>query len=102
VPARICSDIRPPTQFHLQTGQYIGAARYVDAPICRDANLNNDGDCTDSAGDQRLYYLTDANMNVTALADTSGAVVERYAYDPYGDVTVLDADGSVQSFSHFH
>ena len=34
--------------------------------------------------DKRLYYLTDANMNVTALVNTSGQVVERYEYDPCG------------------
>jgi len=40
------------------------------------------------------YYTNDANFNVTALVDTSGDVVERYVYDPYGQVTVLDADWS--------
>jgi RHS repeat-associated protein len=30
-------------------------------------------------------------MNVTALVDTDGDVVERYAYDAYGQVLVLDA-----------
>ena len=39
--------------------------------------------------DQRLYVLQDANWNVTALVDTTGNVVERYVYNPYGDVTVL-------------
>ncbi|MBE3097123.1 MAG: hypothetical protein IMZ44_08325 [Planctomycetes bacterium] len=29
-------------------------------------------------------------MNVTALVNASGAVVERYVYDPYGKVTILD------------
>jgi RHS repeat-associated protein len=33
-------------------------------------------------------------MNVTAVVDTSGNVVERTMYDPYGNVTVLDADWS--------
>jgi RHS repeat-associated protein len=33
-------------------------------------------------------------MNVTAVVDTSGSVVERTMYDPYGNVTVLDADWS--------
>jgi len=28
-------------------------------------------------------------MNVTALVDASGTVVERYQYDPYGSVTIL-------------
>ncbi len=35
----------------------------------------------------RLFYLGDANYNVTALVNTSGQVVERYAYTPYGQVT---------------
>jgi len=47
-------------------------------------------DADDLCDDQRLYYLNDANMNVTALVNTSGTVVERYVYDPYGKVTVLD------------
>ncbi len=34
----------------------------------------------------------DANYNVTSLFDNSGEVVERYVYDPYGKVTVLDAN----------
>jgi RHS repeat-associated protein len=38
-------------------------------------------------------------MNVTALVDTDGDVVERYVYDAYGQATVLhgadDADGAV-------
>jgi len=39
----------------------------------------------------------DANMNVTALVNaSSGNVVERYAYDPYGRCTFLAADFSLQ------
>ncbi|MFW6169696.1 MAG: hypothetical protein ACODAD_04335, partial [Planctomycetota bacterium] len=41
-----------------------------------------------------MYYLADANFNVTALMNTSGTVVERYLYTPYGEVTVLDGDFS--------
>ncbi len=59
---------------------------------------NTDGDLNDSE-DDTLYYLTDANFNVTALADTDGDIVERYEYDAYGKATVLhgadDADGAV-------
>ncbi len=36
-------------------------------------------------------YLHDANFNVTAVADDTGTVVERYSYTPYGEVTYLDA-----------
>lgn len=31
----------------------------------------------------QLWGQRDANWNVTALVDGSGAVVERYAYDPF-------------------
>ena len=44
--------------------------------------------------DERLYYLTDANMNVTCLVDDAGDAVERYVYDPYGKVTIYDDDWS--------
>jgi len=43
---------------------------------------------------RRLYVQQDANWNVTALLDTSGAVQERIVYDPYGNSTFLDAGGS--------
>ena len=39
---------------------------------------------------QRLYAEQDANYNVTSLVDTSGSVVQRFAYDPYGADQVLD------------
>ena len=44
--------------------------------------------------DETLYYCNDANMNVTALVNTSGTVVERYLYDPYGAVKVYSDDWS--------
>jgi len=74
--------------------QFVWDVRYIDAPVVR----FHDGD-TNGTIDDTLYYTTDANMNVTALVDTDGHVVERYAYDAYGQVTVLhgadDADGAV-------
>jgi hypothetical protein len=33
-------------------------------------------------------------MNTTALVNASGSVVERYLYDPYGKVKVLNPDWS--------
>jgi len=75
--------------------QYIWSARYLDAPILRDRDSDADGETgdlgrTDSGLDERLYYLTDAHMSVTAIVTPAGAVVERYHYDPYGRVTILD------------
>jgi RHS repeat-associated protein len=34
------------------------------------------------------YYHADGNGNVTALVGTNGAVVARYAYDPFGNTTL--------------
>ena len=60
-------------------------------PILRDSTFN--GNAPTDTG--RLYYLTDANSNVTAVVgyNTTGVpwqVAERYAYDAYGSVTVCD------------
>jgi len=75
----------------------------VDAPIIRyrDGNVNGE---LDDAGDSSLYYLHDANFNVTGLVDRAEtAVAERYMYEPYGRVTVLngaeDADEGVNDWS---
>jgi len=72
--------------------QYVWSLRYIDAPVLRDENTDEDDLCDD----ERLYYLTDANMNVTCLTDTGGDAVERYVYDPYGNCTVYDDDWSDQ------
>ncbi len=39
-------------------------------------NSNNNGD---------LYYLLDAQGSIVATTDTTGALVRRYAYEPYGE-----------------
>lgn len=97
--------IEPPTDFYhsdqwqvleernaagATTTQYVWSPVYVDAMILRDRDANGDGDTTDQS-DQRLYFLQDANYNVTAVAGRYGAVLERFAYDPYGRRTTLSA-----------
>ncbi len=71
---------------------YVWDQRGVDTPV---ASFSSSG--------QTLYYLADANGNVTSLVDPNAAggpaVVERYTYDAYGDVTVLQADWSLQTVS---
>ena len=71
--------------------QYLWSPRYIDAPILRD---------TYSGGSivlaERIFYLGDANYNVTAVVkqvnigggQTQWQVTERYSYDPYGVVSV--------------
>jgi RHS repeat-associated protein len=66
--------------------QYVWSRRYIDAAVLRDENTGANGLCDD----QRLYYLNDANFNVTALLDTDGHAVERYLYSPYGVLTIYD------------
>jgi RHS repeat-associated protein len=64
--------------------------------VLRDRDSDGDGTL-----DERLWVVQDANYNVTVLLDNSGNVVERYVYDPFGSVTVLDADWNVLAASAF-
>jgi RHS repeat-associated protein len=67
--------------------QYVWSLRYVDSPILRDSFSSGTLVPAD-----RLYYLTDANHNVTAVVDIDGDVQERYDYDAYGRFTIYDAN----------
>jgi RHS repeat-associated protein len=69
--------------------QYVWSLRYVDSPILRDSFSGGTLVPAD-----RLYYLTDANHNVTAVVDIAGDVQERYDYDAYGRFTIYDANWS--------
>ena len=68
--------------------QYVWSPRYIDAPILRDTYSGGTEVPATSGG--RLYYLDNANYNVTAVVQyNAGAwgVAERYQYDPDGNVT---------------
>jgi len=41
------------------------------------------------------YYHQNCLYTVTALTDSTGTAVERYAYTPYGEVTFLDASANL-------
>jgi RHS repeat-associated protein len=103
------------------TFQYVWGTQYVDELVLIDKNLgptvDNDADAdVDSDAEQTIEisnpglgvderYLVhqDRNWNVVALTDydpdsaVEGAVVERYSYTPYGEVTVLNGVGSGSS-----
>lgn len=74
--------------------QYVGSTldrsfvygMYVDEPLAM--ILAN--------GTKRFYHHNHL-YSVSALTDTNGAVVERYAYDSYGKRTVLNANGSLKT-----
>ncbi len=57
---------------------YVWSQRYIDAPVLR------------KRGAAIRYFLTDANMNVTALVSDNGTIAETCMYDPYGKVTFLN------------
>jgi RHS repeat-associated protein len=65
--------------------QYVWDQSYIDTPVVRFR------DATGSGTYAPLYYTTDANHDVTAVADGAGVVQERYVYDAYGNVTFRDA-----------
>jgi len=56
---------------------------YIDEVLCM---VKPDG--------QRYWYSTNDLYSVQALTDGTGTVVERYMFDPYGKVTVLDGNGT--------
>ena len=77
--------------------QFVYDIRYIDSPVCRWWDKDSDGTMEPASGEMQ-YFTNDGNFNTTALIDAnSGAVVERYQYDPYGKVTILNgATGAEQ------
>ncbi len=73
------------------TARNVWGITYVNDLVVREQSTTTPGTL-----DQRRYVQHDANFNTTALTDSSGNVVERYQYDPYGAMTVLNADGTVK------
>ena len=76
-----------------QGGTGVTDVRYIISPADGSIVLR-DRDADGNAGnglEQRVWLLSDAFGNATALADAAGAVVERYVYDGLGSVQALDA-----------
>jgi RHS repeat-associated protein len=78
--------------------RFIWSPVYVDAMVARDRNA--DGNTTTGTGglEQRVYAIQDANWNTTAIIAatgvpgfTSGTVINRFAYSPYGESQTLTA-----------
>ena len=67
--------------------QFTWGSRYIDDLVLRSRDTDTNGSL-----DETVYAMQDANWNITALADTSGAVVERFVCFSYGRSTVLDAN----------
>ncbi len=77
------------------TSQTVWSAAYINAAVLRDAW--SDGSLVGAA---ITYVLQDANWNVTALLrpnlgpGPAWFVTQRFAYSPYGTITVLTSDWS--------
>ncbi|HEY1381426.1 MAG TPA: RHS repeat-associated core domain-containing protein, partial [Gemmataceae bacterium] len=69
----------------LAEGDGTNSALYFWDPTSADRPLLR---VTGGSGAQ-AFALTGANGDVAAVVDATGAVQERYAYDPYGEVTFL-------------
>ena len=65
--------------------QFVWGLRYIDDLILRDRSVSG------GSLNERLYATQDANWNLTALCNSSGTVLERYAYSAYGDPQFLTA-----------
>ncbi|AGA25728.1 RHS repeat-associated core domain-containing protein [Singulisphaera acidiphila] len=78
--------------------QNVWSPTYVDALVLRDRDVISG---LDGILEERLYVQQDANWNVTAITDRTGAVVERYIYDPYGQVNVLASNWSSRGTSAY-
>ncbi len=63
--------------------------QYVWDPLAMDTLVERDSNPINGNLTLRLYAQQDTNGNVTALVDTSGNVLERFVYTPYGQLTVL-------------
>jgi len=57
-----------------------------------DKDTDDDGVCDDTT----YYYCQQANYNVVALTNSSGTVVEKIEYDPYGEWSFV-LDGSTDN-----
>jgi len=53
-------------------------------------------------GFNTLYYHADGLGSIVALTDPSGAVVERYIYDAFGNATITDALGDPRTTALFN
>jgi len=74
--------------------QYVYGGIYIDEPLIFDKDTDDDGDCVDAGGSARYFYCQQANYNVVAMADSTGARVETVKYDAYGEFEVV-LDGEV-------
>lgn len=91
--------------------QYVWGPNYVDDLLLRDRDADSNSGTGSFGGagsglEERLYPVRDERYSVVALVDGDSAsgnykqVVERFEYTPYGEVTVLNADFTLDGAGH--
>jgi len=71
--------------------RYFVYGNYIDEPLV----MHRESD------DKDYYYAQDHLYSVVALTDDNGSVVERYEYDAYGTVHILDAGYNTRTVSSY-
>jgi RHS repeat-associated protein len=73
--------------------EYVWHPYYVDALAVR----GYDADTSGAGAQVEHYYAHDANFNVVSVFGNTGTVLDRYQYSPYGVLTVLDPNFSLDA-----
>jgi RHS repeat-associated protein len=87
------------------TQRYVWSPAYVNEMIDRDTDTSGTGLTPTGASYTRIWAINDAGFNVVALVtvvDSVVTVVERYEYDPFGNITVLSGDYEVEDGSSYN
>ena len=71
----------PPVETFWTERQYVYGPGYVDEFV-REFSPS----ATAGQADDVLYFLQDANYNVVALTDATGAIAEQRVFEPYGEL----------------
>jgi RHS repeat-associated protein len=91
------------TNFFIYDGNQVVADLDGDGDILRSyvwgQGIDNLLSFTDHTSSSTYYAIKDHQNTVLAMADASGAVVESYEYDAYGNTTILDTSGNELSES---
>ena len=74
--------------------RFIYGTQYQDEVVRIDVNVDPS---TNEGSYVNRYVVQDANYNVIALADSTGQLVERYEYTPYGERTVYKQAGTADN-----
>lgn len=82
--------------------QFVYGLAYVNDVILRDRNAdgsNSTGNLgiTGSGMEEREYAQHDKQFSTISLTNSSGSVIQRYAYDPYGTTTMLTSSWAYDS-----